>query len=165
MDPGMTTFDAIMFPADDRPPHVVPLMTSPITGALPAPAARSAEPYRCGRAPHPEVYMDYIADQLGSQAWCFHLVEALDGMIQKFATPYIVFYPVVSRDGMPFPVNKCIREIQRDRFDEARAWRGNLLVAKYRDGKDGVKYGAMMDASMADFPIIKNYLSTHLAPS
>ncbi|KAI0643700.1 hypothetical protein C8Q79DRAFT_928211 [Trametes meyenii] len=156
MDPSMTTFDAIMFPADDRPPHVVPLMTSALT--LPT---SSAEPYRCGRVPHPEVYMDYIADQLGSQAWRFHLVEALDGMMQKFATPYIVFYPTVSRDGMPFPVNKCIREIEADRFDEARAWRGNLVVAKYKDNK----YSAMIDASMADFPIIKNYLSTHLAPS
>ena len=89
------------------------------------------------------------------------LIEALDGMLKKFPTPYIVFYPVVSRDGMPFPVNKCIREIQSDRFDEARAWRGNLVVAKYKD----VNYSGMMDASMADFPIIKNYLSTHLAPS
>ncbi|KAI0662942.1 hypothetical protein C8Q70DRAFT_481189 [Cubamyces menziesii] len=153
---GMTTFDAIVFPADDRPPHVVPLMTS----AHGVPSGQ-AEPYRCGRVPHPEVYMDYIADQLGSQAWRYHLIEALDGMLKKFPTPYIVFYPVVSRDGMPFPVNKCIREIQSDRFDEARAWRGNLVVAKYKD----VNYSGMMDASMADFPIIKNYLSTHLAPS
>ena len=67
MDPGMTTFDAIVFPADDRPPHIVPLMTSP------APLGASAEPYRAGRAPHPEMYMDYIADQLGSQAWRFHV--------------------------------------------------------------------------------------------
>lgn len=81
-------------------------------------------------------------------------------MLQKFATPYIVFYPVVSRDGMPFPVNKCIREIEGDRFVEANAWRGNLVVAKYKD----TKYSTMIDASMADFPIIKNYLSTHLAP-
>ena len=82
-------------------------------------------------------------------------------MIKKFATPYIVFYPVVSRDGMPFPVNKCIREIQGQVFAERRAWRGNLVVAKYRD----TEYSAMTVASMADFPIIKNYLSTHLAPS
>ncbi|KAI0363722.1 hypothetical protein BV20DRAFT_975317 [Pilatotrama ljubarskyi] len=133
-----------------------------MTSALTVPANPTGDPpYRCGRLPHPEVYMDYIADQLGSQAWRFHLIEALDGMLQKFATPYIVFYPVVSRDGMPFPVNKCIREIQGDKFDEMRAWRGNLVVAKYKDAK----YSAMTDASMADFPIIKNYLSTHLAPS
>ena len=89
------------------------------------------------------------------------LIEALDGMIKKFSTPYILFYPVISRDGMPFPVNKCIREIQGQTYEEARAWRGNLVVAKYRDAD----YSAMIDASMADFPIIKNYLSTHLAPS
>ena len=73
------------------------------------------------------------------------------------------FDPVISRDGMPFPVNKCVREIQiqAQTFEEGRAWRGNLVVAKYRDPE----YSAMIDASMADFPIIKNYLSTHLAPS
>ena len=88
------------------------------------------------------------------------LVEALDGMLKKFPTPYIVYYPAVSRDGMPFPVNKCIREIQGPLYDDARAWRGNLVVAKYRD----TEYSAMTDASMADFPIIKNYLSTHPGP-
>ena len=86
------------------------------------------------------------------------LVEALDGMITTFLHPYIIFYPVVSRDGMPFPVNRGVREIQSGQFDEARAWRGNLVVAKYRDAK----YSAMIDASIADFPIIKNYLYTHL---
>lgn len=82
-------------------------------------------------------------------------------MLQKLPTPYVVFYPVMSRDGMPFPVNKCIREIEGSKYAEDRAWRGNLVVAKYKD----TKYSAMIDASMADFPIIKNYLSTHLAPS
>ena len=82
-------------------------------------------------------------------------------MLKKFSTPYILFYPIISRDGMLFPVNKCIREIQAQTYDEARAWRGNLVIAKYRD----TNYSAMIDASMADFPIIKNYLSTHLAPS
>ena len=69
MNSNMPTFDAIVFPADDRPPHIVPLMIS----AVSLPAGSSAEPYRCGRAPHPEVYMDYIADQLGSQAWRYHV--------------------------------------------------------------------------------------------
>ncbi|RDX53022.1 hypothetical protein OH76DRAFT_1399605 [Lentinus brumalis] len=158
MDNDMPTFDAILFPADDRPPHVVPLMTSAVPARSPG-QPRPAEPYRCGRVPHPEIYMDYIADQLGS--WRYHLVEALDGMMNKFTAPYIVFYPVLSRDGMPFPVNKCIREIQGQMFDEGRAWRGNLVVAKYRD----TNYSAMIDASMADFPLIKNYLSTHPAPA
>ena len=71
MNTNMTTFDAIVFPADDRPPHVVPLMVTTIS--LPSPASSCAEPYRCGRAPHPEVYMDYIAHQLGSQAWRYHV--------------------------------------------------------------------------------------------
>jgi hypothetical protein len=89
------------------------------------------------------------------------LVEALDGMIQKFANPYIVFYPVVSRDGMPFPPNKSIREIQGRQFREESAWRGDIIIAKYRDNP----FSSMIDASMADFPILKNYLLTHGAPT
>ena len=88
------------------------------------------------------------------------LIEALDGMIKKFPTPYIVFYPVVSRDGMPFPVNKGVREIQGRSYREELAWRGNIIVAKYRDSP----FTSMVDASMADFPIIKNYLLTHGSP-
>ena len=75
MDPNMSmsTYDAIVFPADARPPHIAALVTSPLTAATPA----DALPFRCGRVPHPEVYMDYIADQaslsLGSLAWGFHV--------------------------------------------------------------------------------------------
>lgn len=70
MDNDMPTFDAILFPADDRPPHVVPLMASTVPSLAPG-QPRPVEPYRCGRVPHPEIYMDYIADQLGS--WRYHV--------------------------------------------------------------------------------------------
>lgn len=88
------------------------------------------------------------------------LVEALDGMNRKFANPYIIFYPTVSRDGMPFPINKCIRDIQARAFREEVAWRGNIVIAKYRENP----FTSMIDASMADFPILKNYLLTHGSP-
>lgn len=81
-------------------------------------------------------------------------------MIRKFTNPYIIFYPIVSRDGMEFPINKSIRDIQGRGFKEEVAWRGNILIAKYRDNP----FSSMMDASMADFPILKNYLFTHGAP-
>lgn len=87
-------------------------------------------------------------------------MEALDGMNKKFTTPYIIFYPTVSRDGMPFPINKCVREIQGRFYREALAWRGNVIVAKYKD----TDYTSMVDVSMADFPIVKNYLATHHKP-
>jgi hypothetical protein len=87
-------------------------------------------------------------------------VEALDGMNRKFANPYIIFYPTVSRDGMVFPVNKSIREIQGRAYREEYAWRGNIVIAKYRDNP----FSSMVDASMADFPLLKNYLLTHGAP-
>ncbi|KAH9950097.1 hypothetical protein B0H21DRAFT_803411 [Amylocystis lapponica] len=153
---SMQPYDAIVFPADDRPPHLVALMTS----ALAAPVNNAAHPFRANRMPHPEMYMDYIAEGLGHRAWHFHVVAALDQMNQGLPTPFIIFYPIVSRDGMPFPVNKCIREIQGSRYNEARAWRGNIVIAKYRDPE----FSTMMDTSMADFPIVKNYLSTHPAP-
>ena len=41
---------------------------------------------------------------------------------EEVSTPYIVFYPTVSRDSMPFPVDKYICEVQgRDFFQEAKA--------------------------------------------
>lgn len=140
----MIAFDALLFPSDGRPPHLVALMTSPASGPDPhcASACRT-------RMPHPEIHMDYIAD-IGYRAWRYHvslqnryvvkstecstwfqIVEALDGMNKKFSNPYIIFYPTVSRDGMPFPVNTCIREIQGKRFTEAAAWKGNIVIAKY----------------------------------
>ncbi|KAI0733465.1 hypothetical protein C8Q72DRAFT_967355 [Fomitopsis betulina] len=152
----MLAFDAILFPADERPPHLVSLMTSPLTTPLNNPP----EPYRCGRMPHPEMYIDYIAEGLGPRSWRFQVIELLEGMTKKFATPFIIFYPIVSRDGMPFPINKCIKEIQGDKFHEAKGWRGNVVVAKYRDQE----YTSMMDATMADFPIVKNWLSKTPAP-
>jgi hypothetical protein len=104
--------------------------------------------------------MDYIAEGLGHRSWGFHLIEMLDGMNRKFANPYVIFYPLVSRDGMPFPVNKCIRDIQGRNFREDMAWRGNIVIGKYRDNP----FASMVNASMADFPLIKNYLMTHGCP-
>lgn len=78
-------------------------------------------------------------------------------MTKKFTTPYIVFYPMLSRDGMPFPINKFLREAQGRNYQETKAWRGNIVVAKYRD----LEYSGMANMSMADFPLVKNYLSMH----
>jgi hypothetical protein len=86
-------------------------------------------------------------------------------MNKKFANPYIIYYPVVSRDGMPFPVNRTVRDIQEEvnkgrRLREDQLWRGNLVAAKFADDR----FTQMMDASMADFPILKNFLGTHASP-
>src|ERR1700761_9501146 len=86
-------------------------------------------------------------------------------MNKKFANPYIIYYPVVSRDGMPFPVNRTVRDIQEElnkgrRIREDQLWRGNLVAAKFADNH----FVQMMDASMADFPILKNFLATHPSP-
>jgi len=151
----MLGFDAILFPSDGRAPHLVKLMTSPMPG--PDPHALDCQQ---ARMPHPEVHMDYIAE-VGSRAWQYHLVEALDGMNRNFTNPYIIFYPTLSRDGMPFPVNSAIREIQGRNFRESYAWRGNIVVAKYRESP----FSSMVALSMADFPILKNYLMTHGMPS
>lgn len=152
----LISFSAILFPSDGRPPSLVQLMTSPMT-VTNHHAFYTTSP---SRMPHPEVFMDYIAEGLGSRAWKFQLVEALDGMNRKFANPYIIFYPTVSRDGMSFHINKSIREIQGRAFKEECAWRGNIVIAKYCDNP----FSSMIDASMADFPILKNYLLTHGAP-
>ncbi|KAF9268556.1 hypothetical protein L218DRAFT_954008 [Marasmius fiardii PR-910] len=148
-------FDAILFPSDGRSPTMVQLMTSPM--------AMGQQPWGSitpTRMPHPEVHMDYIAEDQGHRAWKYQLVEALDGMSRKFANPYILFYPVASRDGMPFPINKAIKDIQGTKFVEQVAWRGNIVAGKYREDP----FTSMIDASMADFPILKNFLLTHGCP-
>ncbi|KAJ3745917.1 hypothetical protein EV360DRAFT_57429 [Lentinula raphanica] len=153
----IVNFNAILFPSDDgRPPTIVQLMTSPMT----LPGHQASYIHNPSRMPHPEVHMDYIAENLGPRAWKYQLVEALDGMNRKFVCPYIIFYPVVSKDGMPFPINQTIRDIQGRQFREEVAWRGNVIVAKYHESP----YSSLMDASMADFPILKNYLLTHGCP-
>jgi hypothetical protein len=84
-------------------------------------------------------------------------------MKKKFANPYIFYYPVISRDGMPFPVNCTVCDMQEElgrRGREEHLWRGNLVAAKFTDNH----FTQMMDASMADFPILKNYLATHNSP-
>jgi hypothetical protein len=89
-------------------------------------------------------------------------------MNKKFAQPYIIYYPVISRDGMPFPVNRTVRDVQEEvnkgrrlREDtEEQLWRGDLVAAKFADDQ----FTQMMAASMADFPILKNFLSTHASP-
>ncbi|KAF8076013.1 hypothetical protein FPV67DRAFT_1664326 [Lyophyllum atratum] len=157
------TFEAILFPADGRQPSLVQLMTSPMT--TPHHGTYTSAP---SRMPHPgglhglrELQASpWVAEGLGSRAWKYHLVEALDGMNRKFTNPYVIFYPTVSRDGMPFPVNKSIREIQGRAYKEETSWRGNIVVAKYRDNP----FSSMIDASMADFAILRNYLLTHGAP-
>jgi hypothetical protein len=86
-------------------------------------------------------------------------------MNKKFANPYIIYYPVLSRDSMPFPVNCTVRGIQEEvnkgrRLCEEQLWLGNLVAAKFTDDR----FTQMMDASMADFPILKNFLGTHASP-
>ncbi|KAF9076622.1 hypothetical protein BDP27DRAFT_1284522 [Rhodocollybia butyracea] len=152
----IVNFDAILFPADGRSPSLVQLMTSPMT----TPTHHASYTQNPSRMPHPEIHMDYVAENLGPRSWKYQLVEALPYMNRRFACPYIVFYPVISRDGMPFPVNRAIKDIQGQAYSEGQAWRGNVVVAKYRDNP----FTSMMDASMADFPIIKNYLQTHGSP-
>lgn len=88
------------------------------------------------------------------------LVHNLDGMSKNFANPYVIFYPVVSRDGLPFPINKTLRDIQGHAYRPEYAWRGNIVVGKYRESP----FSSLMDASMADFPLIKNWFSNHGSP-
>lgn len=87
----------------------------------------------------------------------YQVIEALDGMNRKFDQPYVIFFPAISKDGHPFPVNKYVKTLQGTYLQADFAWRGDLVVVKYAD----LTYSAMIDISMADFPLVKNYLSTH----
>ncbi|KIY45984.1 hypothetical protein FISHEDRAFT_66747 [Fistulina hepatica ATCC 64428] len=149
------SFDAILFPADGRTPTLVQVMTSPVF--YPGTYTLSSR-----RLPHPEVHMDYISKRDGPNAWKYQIVEALDGMSRKFSNPYIIFYPAISEDRMEFPINRVIREIQGSAFREAVAWRGNIIVGKYSDHND--PFASLTSTTMADYPIVKNYLLHHGSP-
>ena len=75
-------------------------------------------------------------------------------MNRPFATPFIIFYPYVSRDGQPFGINKGIRKLKHKSIPDGHCWHGNLIIAKFSDQQ----FSAYIDATMADYPIIKNWL-------
>ena len=70
----MVSFDAILFPADERAPHLVPLMTSD-TSTFPPPGQSGSQPPPppSTKIPHPEMYMDFIAEGVGARAWQHHV--------------------------------------------------------------------------------------------
>ncbi|KAJ7106083.1 hypothetical protein C8R43DRAFT_1092084 [Mycena crocata] len=129
----LVPYDVIFFPIDGRPPSIVKLMTSPTHyGPNPGP-----------RVPHPDAHMIAEVTGHGAKPWTYLIVDALNGMTKKFRHPYIIFHPIIARDGMPFPINKCIR---------------NILIGKY--SQHDQPFSSLMDASMADFPILKNSIMT-----
>jgi hypothetical protein len=82
-------------------------------------------------------------------------------MSKKFANPYILFYPTVSRDRMPPPLNKVVQAIQGQTSEKGRVWRGNIVIAKYSEDP----LTSMIDTSMSDFPILKNFFLTQGCPN
>ncbi|KAJ7067940.1 hypothetical protein C8F01DRAFT_1116267 [Mycena amicta] len=147
-------FRCVLFPADpNRQPSVVQVMTSPMVySAQPGP-----------RMPHPEAHMDSIAPAVaGGRAWDYIILESLQGMNKQFSQPYIVFYPTVSQDGSPFPINASIRNIQGPNFREQDAWRGNVIIGKFAD-RDA-PFHSFMDAGMADFPLMRNFIRSRYSP-
>ncbi|KAJ3014360.1 hypothetical protein NUW54_g1325 [Trametes sanguinea] len=150
-------FDAILIPfVATCNPCVVALLTTALMDTVSV-----DPPFQCGHVLHPEVYMEYISGPHGTMAWDFHCMERINRMYKPFPMPYIIFYPVVSRDDMPFPVNEHIKTIQNDCFDGPQLWKGDIIVAKYKD----TTYSQMTMASMADYPLIKIFLSSCGAPS
>ena len=65
----LLSFEALLFPSDGRPTHMVALTTSPMSIPDPHAPHNNQQP----RMPHPEVYMDYIAEGLGPRAWHYHV--------------------------------------------------------------------------------------------
>lgn len=110
---------------------------------------------RCITSPSKDLSKFYVTHIYFPPDW--QLIESLVGMNKKFSSSYIVFFPTVSRNGMPFPINKCIRDLQGAAFREEMAWRGNIIAGKYTEHP----FSSLTNASMADYPIIKNYFMTH----
>ncbi|KAJ7603608.1 hypothetical protein DFH06DRAFT_1350066 [Mycena polygramma] len=115
--------------------------------------------------PHPEAHMnDVLPTPSAQRPWGYFIIDSLDMMTAKLTRPYIVYYPTASCDGMLFPVNKTVQDIQGAnlRDPDRQAWRGDILVGKINNRE--CPFSSMLDASMADYPIIKNYMMTHISP-
>ncbi|KAN0141555.1 hypothetical protein V8E53_000017 [Lactarius tabidus] len=152
----MQSLDAILFPADGRPPHVVSLIDEPgfflnsaHTGAA---CPRSTHGIHCGGLQHEGLA---LPDHRGAG----HDEQEVRKPIPS------IYYPAISRDGIPLPVNRTMRDIQEELNKghcccNNQLWCGNLVTAKFEDNHSE----EMMDASMADFPILKNFLATHPSP-
>jgi hypothetical protein len=69
----MVSYDAILFPADERAPHLISLMTSNATSLSSSGGSSQQLPLPMGRIPHPEMYMDFIAEGVGTLAWRSHV--------------------------------------------------------------------------------------------
>ena len=70
----MVSFDAILFPADERAPHLVSLMTSNASSFQHHGHPASLQPLSAmAKVPHPEMYMDFIAEGVGARAWRHHV--------------------------------------------------------------------------------------------
>jgi hypothetical protein len=61
------SFDAILIPSDGRHPCLVKLVTTPVV--------HDSESIVIARPslPHPEIYMDYIAEAPGRRAWGYQV--------------------------------------------------------------------------------------------
>jgi hypothetical protein len=87
-------------------------------------------------------------------------------MTRPFAKPYIIFYPVVACDEMAFPINRSIRAIKGEHYDEGNPWRGDIIVAKLSGQMQfQAHFFSLTDTSMDDFAIIKNHFLTSIAPN
>ncbi|KAJ7177289.1 hypothetical protein C8R43DRAFT_1118290 [Mycena crocata] len=144
----LVPYKAILLPADGHPPSVVDLMTSPI----------HCDHISGSRMPHPEPHMDFVEE---ASEWKYLVISALDGMNKSPNHSYILFYPTISRDGMPFLVNEWVRGIQGRSPSEASTWRGSVLIAKTRHHNNNHPFTSLMDVSMADFPILKNFMASN----
>jgi hypothetical protein len=88
-------------------------------------------------------------------------------MTRPFAKPYyIVFYPVVARDEISFPINKSSVPLCKGKhYDEENPWRGDIVVAKLSGPMQfQAHFSSITDASMADFAVITNHFYTSIAP-
>ena len=68
---NLLSYDAILFPADGRTPHLVTLSASPVTEI----DVQTGQLVLMSALPHPEVHMDLIADNSNraTKAWRFQV--------------------------------------------------------------------------------------------
>ncbi|KZS97725.1 hypothetical protein SISNIDRAFT_481620 [Sistotremastrum niveocremeum HHB9708] len=138
----------MLFPHDERGTQLVEM---PVT-SLTTTNTRTGE-LEQSTIPHPELLMDMVAEGQLHDVCSHKVVDSLEGMTKKFTTPYVVFYGSKSRTGEAFPINKTIRQIQGSRFQESKAWRGDVIAVKY----EAHSFTRIVDCNSSDFPLLRNW--------
>ena len=97
--------------------------------------------------------MEGLGSPTDRNPWMCGDINHIPGEKELPICPYQIFYPVISATGQPFPINLSIQLAQGRAFEEASAWRGDIIVIKHL----GDPQRQIVDADYKDIGVLITY--------